>query len=218
MTEMKWLESADILKLRSTSKNRWDVIVQQEVGDWRPILINASYDEAADKIEDYCSGDPRNLYTFIEMVPHKANLAVFDPLGVGSGIHCLMVNVNGKLVSEFGGDTLEDLKAKARVSPEAVVCPLEEALDKAEALVRERLCGSPQRLSYEQWAAWMVMLECLPPNRWDTLGDAEAFMVPEPVSGTIYTYGVRINKDYFSINEDAGKSLAGVIALCKAVL
>lgn len=141
---------------------------------------------------------------------------IFDPgAKIGTGIYSFMVQPpgGGPLVCSFGGETLEQLQQEGKVSPLALLCPWEEAEARSRDLARSRYCSGPQRVSREQW--W-ELLEILFPARWEQLdGDCEVFMMPECITSDLYTFGVRIGEDYFSITESCGKTSRELIALCR---
>lgn len=144
---------------------------------------------------------------------------IFDPLTkIGTGIYSFMVPgpTPDVLVCQFGGETLEELKAQGKVSPEAFVCPWEEAEARSRDLARSRLCRGPERVTRERW--W-DMLEVLYPARWEMqVGgneEHEVFMMPECITSTLYAFGVRIGEDYFAINEDCDIAASRLIELCK---
>lgn len=111
---------------------------------------------------------------------------------------------------------MEELKAQGKVSPEAFVCPWEEASAHSRDLARSRHCHGPQRVTRERW--W-ELLEVLYPARWEMqVGgnkEHEVFMMPECITSSLYTFGVRIGEAYFTINEDYDVSASRLIELCK---
>ena len=127
---------------------------------------------------------------------------IFDPNSkYGTGVYSFVKpdRTPEILVCQYGGETLDELKAQGKVSPEALLCPWEEAQRLSDDLARQRYCKGPSRVTKERW--W-EMLEVLFPARWEQLEGAEIFMMPECITSTLYTFGVRIGEDYFSINED----------------
>lgn len=144
------------------------------------------------------------------------DLCVFDPsVELGTGIYAFMIpgSNSGAPVAQFGGETLEELKSQGRVSPEAFLCPWEEAEAHSLGLTRQRHCKGPERVSRERW--W-ELLEVMPPARWRLLPGGEIFMVPEPIASDLYRFGVRIGEEYFSIVEDCNIEDSRLIDLCKA--
>lgn len=142
---------------------------------------------------------------------------IFDPSSkYGTGVYSFVRegSTPGVLVCQFGGETLAELKAQGKVSPEAFLCPWSEAEGLTRDLARSRYCKGPQRVTKERW--W-DMLEVLFPARWEQLGDCEVFMMPECITSTLYTFGVRIGQEYFSINEDRSIKAKSLIAMCKEV-
>jgi hypothetical protein len=140
---------------------------------------------------------------------------IFDPNSkYGTGIYSFMVpGPNPEvLVCAYGGETLEELKSQGKVSPEAFVCPWEEASGLSDDLARQKVCNGPSRVTKERW--W-ELLEVLYPARWEQLEGSEVFMVPECITSTIYTFGVRIGEDYFSINEDQDIPAERLVAMCR---
>ena len=109
---------------------------------------------------------------------------------------------------------MEELKAGGKVSPEAFLCPWEEALRLSNDLARQKECNGPSRVTKERW--W-ELLEVLFPARWEQLEGAEIFMMPECITSTLYTFGVRIGEDYFSINEDQDIPAEKLVAMCREV-
>lgn len=109
---------------------------------------------------------------------------------------------------------MEELKAEGKVSPEAFLCPWEEAFRLSNDLARQKECNGPSRVTKERW--W-ELLEVLFPARWEQLEGAEIFMMPECITSTLYTFGVRIGEDYFSINEDQDIPAERLVAMCREV-
>lgn len=144
-------------------------------------------------------------------------LFLFDPNAKRSnGIYSSMhLDSTGRWRSAFGGQTLEDLIKGQRVSPEAVLLPWEEVERRSLELARQRLCKGPQRITE---ARWWELLEVLYPARWEQTPEAEVFMVPECVTIDLYTFGVRINEDYFSIIESCDIATSELIQQCKACM
>lgn len=139
---------------------------------------------------------------------------IFDPSAkVGTGIFDFMRPAeDGSLVTLVRGLTLEALKASGQVSPEASVCPWEEAAALSRCRARQRLCQGPQRVTRERW---LESFEVLFPARWEQAEDYEVFMVPECITDSIYCFGVRIDEDYFLINEEALTPAKVLVQQCK---
>ncbi len=144
-------------------------------------------------------------------------ICIFDPKPrCGVGIYSFMVPGPNPdvLVCRYGGETLDELKSQGKVSPEAFECPWEEASRLANDLARQRYCKGPSRVTKERW--W-ELLEVLFPARWEQLEGAEIFMMPECITSTLYTFGVRIGEDYFTINEDQDIPAEKLVAMCREV-
>ena len=144
---------------------------------------------------------------------------IFDPSSkYGTGIYSFMRPALDRtpevLVCQYGGETLDELKSQGKVSPEAFVCPWEEALRLTNDLARQRYCKGPSRVTKERW--W-ELLEVLYPERWEHLEGAEIFMMPECLTGNLYLFGVRIGEDYFSVNEDCNIPAERLVAMCREV-
>ena len=142
---------------------------------------------------------------------------IFDPNSkYGTGIYSFMKldRTPEVLVCQYGGETLDELKAQGKVSPEAFVCPWEEASRLTNDLARQRYCKGPSRVTKERW--W-ELLEVLYPERWEHLEGAEIFMMPECLTGSLYLFGVRIGEDYFSVNEDCNIPAERLVAMCREV-
>ena len=142
---------------------------------------------------------------------------IFDPNSkYGTGVYSFMKldRTPEVLVCAYGGETLDELKAEGKVSPEAFLCPWEEALRLSNDLARQKECNGPSRVTKERW--W-ELLEVLFPARWEQLEGAEIFMMPECITSTLYTFGVRIGEDYFSINEDQDIPAEKLVAMCREV-
>ena len=150
---------------------------------------------------------------------------IFDPnTKLGTGVYTFVkpARTPEVLVCQYGGETLEELKAQGKVSPEAFVCSWDEAYRLSCDLARQRLCKGPSRVTKERW--W-EMLEALYPARWEHIPGggsslqinegAEIFMMPECITSTLYTFGVRIGEDYFSVNEDCSISAAKLVEMCR---
>ena len=144
-------------------------------------------------------------------------LFLFDPSGKWSnGIYANMrLDSTGRWRTAFGGQTLEDLIQAQKVSPEAVLLPWEEAEARSLDLARQRLCKGPQRISRERW--W-ELLEVLYPARWQRTSEFEVFMVPECITIDLYTFGVRINEDYFCITESCNIDTSDLVQQCLEVI
>ena len=139
---------------------------------------------------------------------------IFDPNSkYGTGIYSFMKldRTPEVLVCQYGGETLDELKAQGKVSPEAYVCPWEEASRLTNDLARQRYCKGPSRVTKERW--W-ELLEVLYPARWEHVAGSEVFMMPECITGTLYIFGVRIGEDYFSITEDRNIPATKLIEAC----
>ena len=142
---------------------------------------------------------------------------IFDPSSkYGTGIYSFMKldRTPEVPVCQYGGETLDELKSQGKVSPEAFVCPWEEASRLTNDLARQRYCKGPSRVTKERW--W-ELLEVLFPARWEQLEGAEIFMMPECITSTLYTFGVRIGEDYFSVNEDCNIPAERLVAMCREV-
>jgi hypothetical protein len=145
----------------------------------------------------------------------RTELFVFDPNSKWSnGIYTNMyLDAEGQFRCTYGHQTLEELIAESKVSPEAVLLPWKEAEARSLELARQRLCKGPQRISRERW--W-ELLEMLYPARWEATSNSEVFMVPECITIDLYTFGVRINEDYFSITESCEIATSDLVQQCKA--
>ncbi|CAB4147186.1 hypothetical protein UFOVP431_17 [uncultured Caudovirales phage] len=142
-------------------------------------------------------------------------ICIFDPKSkYSTGIYGFVVPGldPGVLVCQFGGQTLDELKSQGLVSPEAFLCPWEEAQRLSQGLARQRYCTGPSRVTKERW---QDMLEVMFPARWEQFEGGEMFMVPECITGTFYTFGVRIGEDHFLVTEDCTISGERLIKLCK---
>lgn len=140
---------------------------------------------------------------------------IFDPnLKHGTGVYSFMKpdRTPEVLVCMYGGQTLEELKAEGKVSPEAFLCPWEEAYRLSCSLARQTYCKGPSRVTEERW--W-ELLEVLFPARWEHFEGSEIFMMPECITSSLYTFGVRIGEDYFSINEDQDIPAKRLVEMCK---
>jgi hypothetical protein len=143
-------------------------------------------------------------------------LFLFDPNSKWSGIYSNMhLDNTGRWRTAFGGETLEELIAESKVSPEAVLLPWREAEARSSELARQRLCKGPQRVSRERW--W-ELLEVLYPARWEATSEFEVFMVPECIAADLYTFGVRINEDYFCITESCNIDTSDLVQQCLEVV
>lgn len=112
--------------------------------------------------------------------------------------------------------TIESLQAAGTVSKAAVRCSLDEACTLANEAARRRYCSGPERVTRERW--W-ELFEVLPPERWETCPqDCEVFMMPECISGRIYTFGVRMGDNYLTINEDCSIKTLDLLVICSSFL
>jgi hypothetical protein len=117
------------------------------------------------------------------------------------------------LAEENSANTLlEDMKLREEVSQEAFTCQLDEAMNLIQKGVRSRLCQGPQKVSK---ARWFELLEVLFPARRETCENCEVFTVPELHAGNVYLHGVRIDDNYFIINEDYDVSAEDLIRACR---
>jgi hypothetical protein len=140
---------------------------------------------------------------------------IFDPNSkYGLGIYSFVKpgRTPEVLVCAFGGETLEELKAEGKVSPEAFICSWEEAQPLCDNLARQTYCKGPSRVTKERW--W-ELLEVLFPARWEHFEGSEIFMMPECITSSLYTFGVRIGEDYFSINEDQDIPAKRLVEMCR---
>ena len=147
----------------------------------------------------------------------KLETCIFDPNSkYGIGIYSFVKpdRTPEVMVCIYGGETLDELKSRGKVSPEAFVCSWEEASRLSDNLARQKYCKGPSRVTKERW--W-DMLEVLYPARWEHLEGSEVFMMPECITSTFYTFGVRIGEDYFSITEDRNIPAAQLVEMCRKV-
>ena len=115
--------------------------------------------------------------------------------------------------SAWGKETLKELIASGKVSPESKVVPQEEGLVLQAEADRSRYCTGPQQIDAEQFDDYLNML---PPQLWTRLGSSESFRISEPLCGDIYTWCVRIGDRYWRINESAVLSHSELTRLCLA--
>ena len=115
----------------------------------------------------------------------------------------------------YGRKTLQEMIDAREVSPAAVMVSFDEAMKLHDEAMRKIYCTGPKEISKERW--W-ELLEVLPPERWERIGDAEIFMMPECIASTIYTFGVRIRERYFSINECRFKSNSEILKEFQSVI
>lgn len=127
--------------------------------------------------------------------------------------------LDAPLRSAWGRETFDELLAAGSVSPESVLIPWSEALPMQEAAERARCCTGPQSIDA---ARFDELLNCLPPQRWFCGDLTETFRISEPVTGSLYTYCVRLRsagKDYyFTLTEVDSISHYELVKLCRAKL
>lgn len=119
----------------------------------------------------------------------------------------------GPLVSAWGRETLPELVALGRVSPESRILPQDEAFALADAADRQRLCRGPQAIDAERFDE---LLNCLPPQRWVRGATAESFRISEAITGDLYTFCVRLGDRFFSITERGTTTHDDLVRLCAA--
>jgi len=64
-------------------------------------------------------------------------------------------------------------------------------------------------------AEWDEALNMLPPSRWVNYGPSESFMVPEPITGILYTFYVRVGGNRYRVNHDVGTSHWDLVKACQ---
>lgn len=141
--------------------------------------------------------------------------ALYDP--TTGRIYTFMVpgpDPAGPLVSAWGCETLPELVALGRVSPEAQILPQDEALALSDAADRQRLCKGPQPIDAERFDE---LLNVLPPQRWVRGVAAESFRISEAITGDLYTFCVRLDDRYFSITESGSTTHDELVRICSAL-
>jgi hypothetical protein len=111
--------------------------------------------------------------------------------------------------------TLQEMIDAGGVSGDAVMVSFDEGMKLYDETMRKVYCKGPQEISKERW--W-ELLEVLPPERWERVGNVEIFMMPECIASTIYTFGVRIGERYFSINECRLKTSSEILKEFQSVI
>lgn len=119
----------------------------------------------------------------------------------------------GPLVSAWGRETLPELIALGRVSPESRILPQDEAFALSDEADRRRLCKGPQPIDAERFDE---LLNMLPPQRWVRGGTTESFRICEAVTGDLYTFCVRLGDRHFTLTERGGTSHDELVRLCSA--
>ncbi len=209
--------------METATAQTFDLVVLDDEGNWKVIASKLTYEDADNKLERWTDVYPNAIADIIETGKHQARrltLCIFDPKPeeYGTGVYTSLVPSSDDptvMVCCYEGHTLEALKAQGKVSQGAFQCSWEEAGGYARDLARQRLCKGPQRVTRERW--W-ELLEVLFPARWEQQvggnSDHEIFMVPECITSTLYTFGVRIGEEYFTITEDYDIPASKLIEAC----
>lgn len=105
--------------------------------------------------------------------------------------------------------TLAELRAET--GEDVQLMPLDDAgrmIDDAQTRI---YCRAPVEETREQFDD---MLNVLPPAKWQRCSatDSEAFFVPEPLCGGIYTWHVRIGARYWCLNRDGTRAPDSIIS------
>lgn len=138
--------------------------------------------------------------------------ALWDPT-TGRIYTFMLESPEGELRSAWGRETLPELVALGRVSPESRILPQDEAFALSDAADRRRLCRGPQPIDAERFDE---LLNCLPPQRWVRSEATESFRICEAITGDLYTFCVRLGDRFFSITERGTTSHDELVRLCSA--
>lgn len=108
----------------------------------------------------------------------------------------------GKLVSVITGAPVEEVKAhldndRHGIYMNAEIMSLDEYAEKKLAQDNLRFnVGTPVQITE---ADFKYMFNLLPPSRWDMNRDFEGFKMMEPLSGSLYTFYIRVKDTYFKV-------------------
>lgn len=109
------------------------------------------------------------------------------------------------------GETLAQIGLKEGPDRLLEIMPLRIAENLAHEFARRRHCKGPKPIDR---AAFHDMLNIMPPVNWHAGGFSESFMLSELITDEIATYYVRIQNQFFKINELKGKGHDELVALC----
>lgn len=140
--------------------------------------------------------------------------ALWDP-ATGRIYTFMLVSPSGELVSAWGRETLPELVALGRVSPEAQILPQDEAFALSDAADRQRLCRGPEPITPERFDE---LLNCLPPQRWHRGESAESFRLSEAITGDIYTFAIRLGDKFFTLAERGSTTHQELVQMCAEAL
>lgn len=107
---------------------------------------------------------------------------------------------------QYGNEDIAELQGRY---PGVELMPFGDAFRQIEAAQTKAYCHAPVEESAEDFDE---MLNVLPPAKWLRGKDSEAFFVPEALSGTLYTWHVRIGSRYWCLNRDGSRSPESIIA------
>ena len=112
----------------------------------------------------------------------------------------------------YSGDNLEQIQARY---PGALLIPFEDALKQCEA--EQADCFEVGKAKKTTKAQFFEALECLPPKYWTSDKETESFQMSELTCGSITACYVRINTNYFCIDNHIGTSHRDLIKACGKV-
>jgi hypothetical protein len=121
---------------------------------------------------------------------------------------------NKKVVGYYSNDTLEQMKN--RTGANIILIDKDEALERQECSLRNRLVKQPIEIDEK---TWYEMLGQLPPKKWKNNDLGESFLCPELIAGSIGSFYVRLNtpfgEKFFTLNESVDFTHEAAIAKCQ---
>lgn len=116
------------------------------------------------------------------------------------------------LKSPYGGELFEDLVAELNAkreagSPEYQIMKMDDAMPLIEASQKAKYCKPWVEITKEEY--WDA-LECLPPEKWETLNCIEFFRMSETLTGNITAHYAKTGTRYFTANRERQKDYAAL--------
>ena len=124
----------------------------------------------------------------------------------------LIESPDGILRSQYSGHTLEEYNALNGGG--FVVMTLDEACDKIGALEDEKYIKQFVEISEDEY---MEMLECLPPQKWQTVEGVNIFRMMEYMTGNITAHYVKYNGKFFCANRRTSTAYSEIVREIKAI-
>jgi hypothetical protein len=128
-------------------------------------------------------------------------MAIYKP----GSLHLESISYDGKTVHYTDGQTIKDYMAEC---PGAVLMPLDEAIEAISKLEDEAYCSGPFHEISEK--DFIKALECLPPEKWETVADVNIFRMCEYLTSNITAHYASYQGRYFTANRRTSKSYADI--------